>query len=268
MEANKTDKLLDFIRAALASGDLDKLDAHNMAKAADMTVETARASLVRLRRQGVITHEPRDFKTIRIVGETPKRAAPAKKKSAPKASKKKTEPEAASATGDGLEQARTVIYTDDEVARLDALVVALVRRDTTPDDLRRDQALPPRFRVLGRDGETLGEFHGCEHATHANHVWPGTRGVIRIADGKRMTEGRSFAVRVRRLCRVRRLFSPGGDLLDASEQLPEPKITWFCLEHMERGNADREDCEKNLERVEFPPRPQKPKKRRRANADR
>lgn len=100
MEANKTDKLLDFIRAALASGDLDKLDAHNMAKAADMTVETARASLVRLRRQGVITHEPRDFKTIRIVGETPKRAA----------------------TGDGLEQARTVIYTDDEVARLDALV--------------------------------------------------------------------------------------------------------------------------------------------------
>jgi hypothetical protein len=122
MEANKTDKLLDFIRAALASGDLDKLDAHNMAKAADMTVETARASLVRLRRQGVITHEPRDFKTLRIVGETPKRAAPAKKKSAPKASKKKTEPEAASATGDGLEQARTVIYTDDEVARLDALV--------------------------------------------------------------------------------------------------------------------------------------------------
>lgn len=68
--------------------------------------------------------------------------------------------------------------------------------------------------------------------------------------------------------RVRRLFSPGGDLLDASEQLPEPKIMWFCLEHMERGNADREDCEKNLERVEFPPRPQKPKKRRRANADR
>jgi len=74
------------------------------------------------------------------------------------------------------------------VSPLSSALVALVRRDTTPDDLRRDQALPPRFRVLGRDGETLGEFHGCEHATHANHVWPGTRGVIRIADGKRMTE--------------------------------------------------------------------------------
>jgi hypothetical protein len=76
------------------------------------------------------------------------------------------------------------------VSPLSSALVALVRRDTTPDDLRRDQALPPRFRVLGRDGETLGEFHGCEHATHANHVWPGTRGVIRIADGKRMTERR------------------------------------------------------------------------------
>lgn len=76
------------------------------------------------------------------------------------------------------------------VSPLSPALVALVRRDTTPDDLRRDQALPPMFRVLGRDGETLGEFHGCEHATHANHVWPGTRGVIRIADGKRMMERR------------------------------------------------------------------------------
>lgn len=55
------------------------------------------------------------------------------------------------------------------------------------DDLRADQALPPRFKVVDRKGNTIAQFHGCEHATHCSHTI-GAHGVIRLEDNKPMTE--------------------------------------------------------------------------------
>ena len=66
------------------------------------------------------------------------------------------------------------------------VIALLAKNDGERADLRADQALPPRFVVLGPKGAVLARFHGCEHATHCNHTIGG-RGVIRLEDGKPMT---------------------------------------------------------------------------------
>lgn len=102
--ASKTDKLLTFIKYALDNDQRDKLDAPVMAKAAGMDVHTLRASIVRLRRQGVLEHEPRDYTTIRLLPGAGALTAP-------------------TATG-SLVGARAVIYDDSEIAKLEGRVVA------------------------------------------------------------------------------------------------------------------------------------------------
>lgn len=68
----------------------------------------------------------------------------------------------------------------------DDVLSLLASKQGDRDDLRADQLLPPRFKVIGPKGETIAQFHGCEHATHCNHTIGG-RGVIRLEDGKPMT---------------------------------------------------------------------------------
>lgn len=144
--ASKTDKLLTFIKYALDNDQRDKLDAPVMAKGAGMDVHTLRASIVRLRRQGVLEHEPRDYTTIRLLpgaGVPPTKVDPKPTKMAParephtKASKAEpvVEPKvvetpapapaltAPTATG-SLVGARAVIYDDSEIAKLEGRVVA------------------------------------------------------------------------------------------------------------------------------------------------
>lgn len=68
------------------------------------------------------------------------------------------------------------------------VLALLAKNEGERADIRADQALAPRFKVLGPKGVVLATFHGIEHATHCNHTIDG-RGVIRLSDGKAMTEG-------------------------------------------------------------------------------
>ena len=95
-----------------------------------------------------------------------------------------SEEEIAAAVDEILEPAR-VVEAVTAPPTIDVIAL-LAKNDGERADLRADQALPPRFVVLGPKGAVLARFHGCEHATHCNHTIGG-RGVIRLEDGKPMT---------------------------------------------------------------------------------
>lgn len=71
---------------------------------------------------------------------------------------------------------------------LPPLVALLVTCAADREDLIKDQALPPRFAVVERKGRAVARFHGAEHAVKLGHVLSPWHAVVRIEDGKLMTE--------------------------------------------------------------------------------
>lgn len=125
-------------------------------------------------------------------------------------------------------------------------------------------------------GEAVHEAHFSDVTTalamlpaeHIHQCVPIKERVIELEQRERRCDQPGCSAPSSVAYRVRRFFSRGGELLDAKDMaLDVQKIVWFCDEHAERGDADREDSDSNLERVKFPPAPQPKKSLRRSRRD-
>jgi len=71
---------------------------------------------------------------------------------------------------------------------LPPLVAKLVTTAADREDLLKDQAMPPRYAVVERAGRAVARFYGAELAVRLAHLLSPWHAVVRIEDGRAMTD--------------------------------------------------------------------------------